>query len=263
MPLVFAAITPHPPILIPDVGKESIKKISRTINSMNTLEEHFYAAHPDSVVVISPHGSYFSEAFTINCCSEFTADMKNFGDLSVNMAFTGDFYLAQQLRDLTKKNHLPSVMISEPKLDHGTSVPMYYFSKHNKKTKLLQLGFCNLDYKTHLDFGSLIKEAIHGTNKRIAIIASADLSHALSSDAPAGFSKYGAQFDAKIRELLMSNNLSGLSQIKPSLAEKAAECGLRSLLILAGIIQGTSFNYKEYSYEDPFGVGYLTAELVL
>jgi AmmeMemoRadiSam system protein B len=261
MSLVFAAITPHPPILIPAIGKDSANKISRTAKSMEILEEHYYSAHPDTVIIISPHGSYFSDAFTINCCTDFTADMKNFGDLSVNMNFAGDFYLAQQLRDMTKEKKIPSVLISEPRLDHGSVVPMYFFSKHNKKTKILQLGFCDLDFKSHLDFGLLIKETIHKSHKRIAIVASADLSHALSSDAPAGFSKQGEEFDEKIRQLLMSNNLSGLLQINPSFAEKAAECGLRSLLILAGILQGARYNYKEYSYEAPFGVGYLTAEL--
>jgi len=263
MPLVFASITPHPPLLIPSIGKESLKKVSLTASSMETLEEHFYASHPDSVIVISPHGSYFADAFTINCCTEFLANMKNFGDLSVNMNFSGDFYLAQQLRDMTKRKHVSAVMLSEPELDHGVSVPLYYLSKHTNKFKLLQLGFCNLDYKSHLDFGILIKKTIHKTNKRVAVIASGDLSHALSSDAPAGFSKQGPEFDEKIRQLLMSNNLSGLLQINPAFADKAAECGLRSLLILAGILQGTTYKYTEHSYEAPFGVGYLTAEIAL
>jgi hypothetical protein len=37
MSLVFAAIVPHPPLLIPSIGKEAIKKIDKTKRALEKL----------------------------------------------------------------------------------------------------------------------------------------------------------------------------------------------------------------------------------
>ena len=64
--LVFAAIVPHPPILIPQIGKDNLKKLKKTVAAFNLLEEDLNAARPDVIVVISPHGEVNFDAFTIN-----------------------------------------------------------------------------------------------------------------------------------------------------------------------------------------------------
>lgn len=263
MPLVFAAITPHPPLLIPTIGQETLKKVNKTKKAMEELEENLYASHPDAIFIISPHGSFFSDAFTINACPEYETDLRQFGDLSTRLKFKGDIELAFRVRDATKRQGMPAAMTSQPTLDHGSAVPLYYLTKHLPEIGLLQLGFCGLSWKKHLEFGELLKEQINKTNKRVAVVASGDLSHALTTDAPAGFNPAGAKFDKKIQDLLMSNNLTGLLQIEPELEADAAECGLRSFLILAGVLQRVNCSYKQHSYEAPFGVGYLTAEFVL
>lgn len=263
MSLVFAAITPHPPLLIPTIGKEELRKVAKTKQAMDNLEEALYAAHPDAIIIISPHGSYFPDVFTINFCTEYFSDFRQFGDLGTKLTFGGDHELAHRLRDATKRKHIPATMISEDNLDHGTTVPLYFLTRHLPNCKILQLGFCNLDLKAHLEFGALIKEEIFKTNKRIAVIASGDMSHALSTDSPAGFNKKGKEFDQKMRELLMAKNLTGILQLETIFVEQAAECGLRSILILLGILQNTRYDYRELSYEGPFGVGYLTAQFVM
>ncbi|MCX6782188.1 MAG: AmmeMemoRadiSam system protein B [Candidatus Magasanikbacteria bacterium] len=262
MSLVFAAITPHPPLLIPSIGKDELRKVAKTKQAMDDLEEQLYAAHPDAIVIISPHGSFFPDVFTINYCTEYYSDLKQFGDLSTKLKFSGDFELAHRLRDATKREHLPATMISEEKLDHGAIVPLYYLTRHLPNCKIIQLGFCNLDYKTHLEFGALLKEEIFKLNKRIAVVASGDMSHALSNDAPAGFNKHGQEFDAKMRELLMAKNLAGILKMDAGFVEQAAECGLRSILILLGMLQNIRYDYRELSYEGPFGVGYLTSQFI-
>ena len=71
----------------------------------------------------------------------------------------------------------------------------------------------------------MLKEKIMDFNKRVAVIASGDLSHALSTDAPAGFNPAGAEFNAKIQELLSSRNTTGLLNLDPTLVQNASECG--------------------------------------
>jgi AmmeMemoRadiSam system protein B len=263
MPLVFAAITPHPPLLIPSIGKQSLKKLEKTKIALEQMEKDLYITHPEILIIISPHGSYFDDAFTLNVSTNFQTDLREFGDLATKIKFHGEAQLASLIREGTKKEHFSATMISEQNLDHGSSVPLSYLTKHLKKIKIIQIGFCDLDWKTHVAFGAMLADKISQINKRVAVIASGDLSHALISDAPAGYNPAGPEFDKKIQDLLAANNLSGMLQLDKKLVTDASECGFRSFLILMGILQGVHHTYKSYAYEGPFGVGYLTANFAL
>jgi MEMO1 family protein len=54
-----------------------------------------------------------------------------------------------------------------------------------------------------------------------------------------------------------------LLRIDPELTAQAGECGLKSMLILAGILSGINLEPKILSYEAPFGVGYLVANFLI
>lgn len=263
MSLVFAAITPHPPLLIPSIGKGAIKKVDKTKQALEQLEQDLYIAKPEVIIIISPHGSLFAEAFTINSCANYETDLRDFGDLTIKLKFKGENALTSHIRWATKKQKLPAVMVSEKFIDHGAAVPLFYLTPHLPEVNILPLGFCGLDWKTHLDFGYMLKEQIMDFNKRVAVIASGDLSHALTTDAPAGFNAAGAEFDAKIQELLSSRNTAGLLNLPQGLVAGAAECGFRSILMLLGVLRNMDYTYRQYAYEVPFGVGYLTANFVI
>lgn len=263
MSLVFAAISPHPPLLIPTIGKDNIKQVEQTKQAMEKLEEDLYLSRPDVILLISPHGSYFKDAFTLNMSPSYVTDLREFGDLTTKLRFKGEMSLASSIRESGKHNNYSISMISEEKLDHGSSVPLVYLTSHLPNASILPIGFSSLDWKTHVDLGYMIKNNIAESNKRVAVIASGDLSHALQTDAPAGFNPAGEKFDKQIQELLETNNVSGMLQLDSEFVDEAAECGFRSFLILLGILRNVNYDYKSYSYESPFGVGYLVANFVV
>jgi AmmeMemoRadiSam system protein B len=264
MSLVFAAITPHPPLLIPAIGKDSIKKIQRTKLAIEKLEEDLYLSRPEIIIIISPHGHQFNDAFSLNLSQKFESDLRQFGDLATKLVFYGETQLPYNIRsDAYKHGQHKIVIVNDPLLDHGTVVPLYYLTKHLPDIKILPISLSGLDNKNHLEFGYLIKDQIMKSNKRVAVIASGDLSHCLSSEAPAGFHKNGAIFDSKIQEFFISHNTSGLLTLESEIINEAAECGYRSFLILMGILRDVNYRYESYSYEGPFGVGYLTANFII
>jgi AmmeMemoRadiSam system protein B len=263
MSLVFAGISPHPPLLLPTIGKDALRKVEKTATALKRLEEDLYLAKPDVAIIISPHGKLLPDAFTVNFCDQFETDFKQFGDLSTKLKFGGDSLLASRILHESKQIPLPTKMISVPKLDHGVGVPLFCLAPHLPALKIIPVGFSDLDLKTHLEFGQMIKELCLHTTQRIAVIASADLSHALTNDAPAGFNANGKKFDASMQELLAAHNTTGLVQLERAFTDTAAECGLRSILILLGVLTGVHYTYEAYAYEGPFGVGYLTANFVL
>lgn len=263
MSLAFAALAPHPPLLIPSIGKELVKKIDKTKQALEKLEEDLYLAKPDIICIVSPHGHWNENAFSINLATEFKTDLREFGDLATQLTFKGAPDLAAAIQRASRGKEYVITSFSESGLDHGASVPLYYLTQHLPNVSILPLSFSNLDWKSHLDFGALLKEQIMKTNKRVAVIASGDLSHALTTEAPAGFNQAGPDFDKKIQELLSAKNTSQLLSLDPKFVNEAAECGFRSLLILLGVLRDLDYTYQSYAYEGPFGVGYLTANFVL
>lgn len=261
--LVFSAIVPHPPLLIPNIGKDEIKKIEKTKQAMEQLEQDLYLSKPDIIVVISPHGSLFTDAFSINAHTHFVSDFEQFGDLTTKLEWAGADLLAAKTKQKVKEGQVPLQLTSQERLDHGSTIPLHYLTNHLPNVKVLPVGYSELDSKAHLKFGEMLKEVIMTSDKRIAVIASGDLSHGLTTDAPAGFLKTGQEFDNKLIELLENKNTTGIANMDDKFVEDAAECGYRSILILLGILKNMDYNFKNYSYESPFGVGYLVGNFVL
>lgn len=262
MSLVFAAITPHPPLLIPNIGKEELKKIERTKLALEQLEQDLYLTKPDVVAIVSPHGSLFSDAFSVNGHTHFVSAFEQFGDFSTKMEWKGADNIAAHIAHRANLDNLPLQVVSQEHLDHGSSVPLFYLTQHLSNIKILPIGYSALDMKNHLRFGEILKDIFMETEKRVAIIASGDLSHGLTTDAPAGFRKTGKEFDAKLIELLETKNTAGIVNMDANFVEEAAECGFRSFLILLGILKNMNYTFKNYSYEGPFGVGYLVGNFV-
>lgn len=262
MSLVFAAITPHPPILIPAIGKENIDKVKKTTDSLRKLEEELYISKPQLIIIISPHGSYFDNAFSVNAETEFSTSFEEFGDMTTKKTWTGSPDFAAQLGHAANMANINLRLVSDSRIDHACAVPLFFLTDHLPETKILPIGYSGLPTKDHLSFGELLKEKIMDSDKRIALIASGDLSHALNDDAPAGFNQNGEKFDKTLIELLENRNTAGIFNIDPSMITEAAECGYRSILILLGALKNMDYTFKNYSYEAPFGVGYLTGNFM-
>ncbi len=262
MPLVFASICPHPPLIIPTIGGENLKLVDKTVKAMKKMEKKIRKTAPEVILIISPHGPLFTDAFCFNLTDKFVTEFKNFGDFSTHLEFIGNLDLAYKIREALETK-VPTTMITEPNLDHGAGVPLYYLTPKLKKFSLFPLTYCLLDYQTHFDFGRHLKEIITNSPKRIAVIASGDLSHRLTFDAPAGYSPQGAVFDQKLITLLKKRATKKILELDLNFIEEAGECGLRSILILLGILENVAYQFQLLSYEGPFGVGYLVANFRL
>ncbi len=261
MSVVFAAITPHPPILIPEIGKDHIKEIAKTQEAMKQLEQDLYAAKPDSIVIISPHGHIQDNAFTINLNADYKANFKDFGDFSLELQYRSDFMTIQEIRAADESNQAaPIVMSSEALIDYGFSVPLYCLTQHLKQLPIVPITPAGLGYAEHYAFGQFLYRQLAKINKRFAIIASADLSHKLTKEAPGGFAEEGKEFDKKIASLLKKKSYQEIVNFDHAMAAAAGECGLRSIITLLGAVETLNASPDVLSYEGPFGVGYMVCD---
>lgn len=260
--LSFAAILPHPPVLIPSIGKDNTEKLIKTQNALDILESEFRQKQIDTVIIISPHGDLYPDAFTINTLPDYEANFEQFGDFETKLKFQGDLEFINRFKEQVESK-MDVILKSMAVLDHGTAIPLYCLSQQYKNFKIVPINYSLLSYEKHIEFGEQLKELIINEDKKIAVIASADLSHRLAKDAPAGFSPNAKNFDKELIQLLKQKKTGGILNMDKNLIEEAGECGLRSILIMLGIIKDMNYDFQVLSYEAPFGVGYLVGEFKL
>lgn len=256
--ICFSAITPHPPIIIPGIGEpDDLRRVQSTIQAMEALGKKLQDANPETIIIISPHASLDPYSFAINLDKFLKGDLMDFG-LDKEFIFENDLELADKIISEGKKEKI-SVTTYEAALDHGALVPLYYLAKSG--TRIVHLSFSFFSLAEHYEYGKVIGKICEESGKRIALIASGDLSHRLIIDAPAGYSPLGKKFDEKLIELLRKKEINALINLDKILIEEAGECGLRSIIILLGSLAEKNYEFNKLSYEGPFGVGYLVAEM--
>jgi AmmeMemoRadiSam system protein B len=261
--LCFASICPHPPIIIPNIGGAELNNVKKTIKAMKKLAADFAATKPETVIIVSPHGPVQTNKMTITASENLSGNFGQFGDFETQMAFKNNPPLIKEIKKSAEEGKIPADLLDLPNLDHGALVPLYYLSKNYPDFNLVPIAFSFLDYQTHFKFGQIIGERLAISDKRYAIIASGDLSHRVTPEAPAGYSPRGQEFDEKLAQLLEADDVQGILNLDDDLVEEAGECGLRSIIILLGVLDGcqlSNVNCQLLSYEAPFGVGYLVGQ---
>jgi len=256
MSLVFSAIVPHTPILIPRIGKENIKKLQATKQAYLKLALLLKNSRPDTILIISPHGIISQENFTLNLSPQFFGDFQKFGDFSTKFDWPGEVGLTYRIRERLETK-APIQLVSIAELDYGSSVPLYMLLENLPKTKIIPLYYSGLPNKNHYEFGQLLKKEILISKHKIAVLSSGELSHSLTKESPAGYSPQGKKFDKKIIDLILNKKNQAIAELDQNLIDEANECGLKSILILCGILKNIEYKPRLLSYEAPFGVGYM------
>lgn len=258
MPLIGAFIVPHPPIIIPEIGKGEELKVSNTVNSYKEVARRIAELKPDTIIITSPHSIMYSDYFHISPGKTAKGDFRQFGAKNITFQVEYDEEFVEALEAAAEREGLEAGTLGEKKafLDHGTMVPLYYINQYLKDYTIVRIGLSGLPFPDHYKLGRCIAETADKLNRRIVFVASGDLSHKLKEDGPYGFAEEGVQFDKEITKAMKEGDFLHFMEFSPDLCEKAAECGLRSFIILAGALSGKSVKTELLSYEGTFGVGY-------
>jgi MEMO1 family protein len=259
--LVFTGIAPHPPIMVPEVGGHAIVDVQTSIDAMAEFTRRVIDSGARTVVIISPHAPLEADSFVIYEGPVLIGDFTRFLAPEARFAVEVDERLNWRIGCAAQEAGYQVTKLQESKLDHGTAVPLYFLLKNGWQGKVVALGYSYLSNEDHLRFGEKIKEAIDSEGSRVAVIASGDLSHRLKPDAPAGYNPEAHVFDDKITDAIRANNLQEIELIDRDLMRLAGECGYRSMLVAIGTTRELMPKCELISYEAPFGVGYMVAQL--
>lgn len=262
MSLVFSALVPHSPLLIPSIGKDNFKYLKKSVAAYENLEKEIYAAKPKTILVVSPSRHILDNSFSINLYPKYKSRFASFGNFSTERTYTSDIGLIHHIKEVLE-NKIPINLFSEEEIDYEIGVPLYYLMPHLTEVNIIPLTISNMDYQCHFNFGQNLKDFILHSTKRIGVIATGDLSHCLLKNSPLPYSPKGSKFDKKLIELLKKQNTKGVLRMDSEIINESGESCLKPILILLGILDEVNYETNILSYEFPFGVGQLIANFKL
>ena len=258
--VVCAVLMPHAPILVPDVGGERGGAAQASSQAMREAAACVMSCQPEAVVLISPHSPRQPGAFGVWGGERLQGSFAPFRAPRAQVSLPNAAPLARAIVTEAGKRHLATWMIQDRALDHGALVPLWFLTRAGwaGPTTVISLNYPGEGGLKEL--GAAIAAAC-ASHRHAAVVASGDMSHRLTPDAPGGFHPQACQFDETFIHLIRKGDYRAVENIDPELRELAAEDAVDSTLIAAAAVGWNAAGHRVLNYEGPFGVGYGVAIL--
>lgn len=254
----YAAVVPHPPLLIPSVGMGEEKKVERTASAYREMAEQVRTIAPARIVLISSHVTRYQDYFHFPPDKKWSGSFRAFGDRTTELHAEGDPAFLARITAYPEAREIPygcAGATKEP-VDHASLVPLYFLQKAGVNCPVIRVGTSGLPLADHYRLGQCIGRAARESEGETVIIASGDLSHRLKDSGPYGYNPAGPTYDTKVMGDLEQAAFGNLLRYDAAELEAAAHCGHPTFVILAGAVDGQTIKTLHSSYEGPFGVGY-------
>jgi AmmeMemoRadiSam system protein A len=261
---VGCALFPHPPIMLPEIGKGELSKMKSTVEAVQQASELLLAQKPETIVIMTPHNLVFRDGAAIFPEPVLYGNLGDYGFPELTMDISTDMELSEEILRQSK-DILPLHRIDRKwadqygyalHIDQGAFVPLYYLKKAGFHGQVILMSPYFSHYDQMVELGALIDRAALQLHRRIGIIASGDLSHRLLKESPNGYTPNGAVFDRIVMKSLKLQDMAPLKTMTESFIDEAGMCGLPSVYFLFGFLRHMVPAMPVYSYEGPFGVGY-------
>ena len=258
MSISHAFVVPHPPLIIPEVGKGEQRAIQKTVDALEWTGKKIAELKPETVIVVSPHAIMYGDYIHISPGESAKGDFGRFGAQKVSLHKQYDKALVHAIGEEAQEAGISAGTMGEKdsRLDHGTMIPLYFIDHYFTDYNIVRISISGLSALEHYRFGMCIRRAVDELDRNAVLVASGDLSHKLTGEGPYGFAKEGPEFDQQLTDALRTGDFLQLLRFEEDFTEAAAECGLRSFIEMAGVLDGCEVKSEFLSYEGPFGVGY-------
>ena len=259
----FACISPHPPIIVHEVGRGREREVQRTIDALEQVAADIGVHRPETVLLMATHGPLNPGAFVLLTAPEAQGDFARWGAPEVSLRFQTDRDLIEAVREEAGRSELPldAAAAWDDGLDWSVTVPLYYLHCGMSAAPLTPMNVSFLSARKHFELGQAVRRALDRVGRRAVIVASADLSHRLSEDGPYGFDPAGPELDRRVQEAVASWDAEALLTMDEAFRERAGDDAVASISFLMGALDGLKVQPRVLSYEGPFGVGYMVAAI--
>ncbi len=251
-------MVPHPPLIIPEIGKGEEEQIRKTINAYERVADEVAALEPETIIITSPHSVMYADYFHISPGKGAKGSFRRFGAGRVRFEEDYDTLLRDRICTLADAAGFPAGTLGErdAELDHGTMVPLWFIRRKYSGGRIVRIVLSGLSLSDHYRLGQMIARAVEDTGRRTVFVASGDLSHKLQTYGPYGYAPEGPEYDRRIMDVCGRAAFGELFDFDGTFCDKAAECGHRSFVIMAGAFDGVRVKAEAFSHQDVTGVGY-------
>lgn len=269
MSLVYACIAPHGGSIIEELAGEEREPFKPTREAMEKLGEKTKSFKPDTIIVLTPHGLRLRD----NACIYVSENCR--GTLSDNGAtvaadFKCDRELAEKILEKSKEREISIIGVnygtasgeaSNIEMDWGTLIPLWYMgARDEKRPEIVVIGPSReIPLEQLLELGMVIGEAAKASNKRVALVASADQAHAHDPNGIYGFNTAAIQYDQAIVNIIKNNDFEKLLKFDMHFVDNAKPDSLWQMIILYGAMHIVPMKSDFLSYQVPTYFGMLVA----
>jgi MEMO1 family protein len=259
--IVGAVLMPHAPILVPAVGGSRGEASAASSRAMRAAANKALSLHPETVVLVSPHSPRKSGAFGLWADDLLQGSFEQFGAPQARVKLPHDPQLVSAIAAAAHAQSLKTWNLQRHALDHGALVPLWFLAEAGWAGPTVVTSLNYPDEGGRTEWGEAIAAAAKTLRRRIVLIASGDMSHRLTAEAPCGFHPQAHQFDETFIRLIRAGDYRALPTIPAGLRELAAEDAVDSTVIAAAAVDWSAAGHEVLNYECPFGVGYGVAIL--
>jgi aromatic ring-opening dioxygenase LigB subunit len=149
MSIVRGIISPHPPIIVPEVGGDERKKAAKTVQSLEKAAALVKQADPELIIITTPHGAVFRDALAVSVLSPLVGNLEAFGAGQVSFHYSNDILVAEEIIRRANQAGIPVVALDPGlareyrislKLDHGVTVPLYFLKEAGVNCPILPIS---------------------------------------------------------------------------------------------------------------------------
>src|SRR3990172_5701465 len=95
----FACISPHPPIIVREVGRGREREVQSTIDALEQVAAEVATHRPDTVLIMATHGPLNPGAFVLLTAPNASGDFARWGAPQVSLRFPTDRDLIEAVRE--------------------------------------------------------------------------------------------------------------------------------------------------------------------
>lgn len=258
--LNLGIFAPHSPGLLPGFADAEIAKFEQTIRALLSIGIELKKNPPETLIVLSPHADAELDKFLVRVpkSANFTADFSEFNIKSEPKIYRRDRILTAQITEVLHSAGLPNAPLENEKLDFGTAIPLHFLAAALPEIEIVNIATSLIGIPEHQKLGEVISEVAEKSSKRVALIASGELSHKVSKASPLGFAPRAEEWEQGVLAAIADGTYEKIFHADPFELDEVAECGVRPLAGLLGAFQNIPHTSHVLAHEAPAGIGLAT-----
>ena len=100
MPIIASYMVPHPPMIVPDIGRGSEQQIRKTVQAYETVAAQIAEIRPETIIITSPHALMYADYFHISPGKQASGDFGRFRAPEVCFRETYDTELVKKINSV-------------------------------------------------------------------------------------------------------------------------------------------------------------------